>query len=124
MTNRDNTAIAGLSMGGAHTLEISMSALDEYGYIGVYSSGVFGVTDNDEWQRMHAEALDDDSLKAGIELLWFATGSDDFVLETTEATVALLENHGFDVEYDETTGGHTWINWREYLNEFAPRLFH
>ena len=31
--------------------------------------------------------------------------------------------HGFDVESTETGGGHTWLNWRDYLSEFAPRLF-
>jgi enterochelin esterase-like enzyme len=35
----------------------------------------------------------------------------------------MLKKHGFDVEYSETAGGHTWLNWREYLNEFSQRLF-
>ena len=35
----------------------------------------------------------------------------------------MLKKHGFDVVYNETDGAHTWINWRNYLNEFAPKLF-
>jgi len=67
--------------------------------------------------------LDDAAQKRGLELVWFSTGKDDFLIETTKATVAMLEKHGFDVTYEESSGGHTWINWREYLNKFAPQLF-
>jgi enterochelin esterase family protein len=35
----------------------------------------------------------------------------------------MFEKHGFNVEYKETGGGHIWLNWRDYLIEFAPRLF-
>ena len=35
----------------------------------------------------------------------------------------MLKKHGFDVVFEETAGAHTWINWRNYLNEFAPQLF-
>ena len=122
-TGREDTAIAGLSMGGAHTLEIAMQDLREYAYIGVYSSGVFGVTQDSSWEERYRQVLDDGALKRGLTLVWFSTGKDDFLLETTTATVALLERHGFDVEYHESAGGHTWINWREYLANFAPRLF-
>jgi enterochelin esterase-like enzyme len=37
--------------------------------------------------------------------------------------VDVLKKHGFAVAYDESPGGHTWINWRNYLNAFAPQLF-
>lgn len=126
LKGRENTAIAGLSMGGAHTLDIAIKALDQFAYIGVYSSGVFGINREGQgpaWEEVHAEVLKDDKLKQGLELVWFATGKEDFLLETTEATVAALKKHGFDVIYEETEGGHTWENWREYLNEFTPMLF-
>jgi enterochelin esterase family protein len=122
-TARDATAIAGLSMGGAQTLEIAMTDLAEYAYVGVYSSGVFGVTQDASWEERYRSKLDDASAKHGLELVWFSTGKDDFLLDTTKASVALLKKHGFDVEYHESAGGHTWINWREYLASFAPRVF-
>jgi enterochelin esterase family protein len=37
--------------------------------------------------------------------------------------VDLLKQHGFTPVVRESEGGHTWINWRNYLNEFAPQLF-
>jgi len=121
--DRASTAIAGLSMGGAQTLDIAMSNLAGYAYVGVYSSGVFGIGDNSDWETKYRSTLDDAALKRGLDLVWFSTGKDDFLIETTKGTVAMLERHGFDVTYQESTGGHTWINWREYLTKFAPQLF-
>ena len=62
-------------------------------------------------------------MKKGLKLFWFATGKDDFLVETSRATVEMLKKHGFTVAYKETSGGHTWANWRDYLAEFAPQLF-
>jgi len=120
---RADTAIAGLSMGGAHTLEIAMADLTEYGYVGVFSSGVFGINDSDEWQRAHAEVLDNASLRDGLEYFWFAIGDEDFLLETATSSVEMFRDHGFDIVYHQSAGGHTWENWREYLHQFAQVLF-
>jgi enterochelin esterase family protein len=131
-TDQKHRAIAGLSMGGAQTLNIAITDLEDYGYIGVFSSGIFGITGRgrgDEesnqptWEERHQETLDNAKLKKGLRLVWFATGKDDFLIETSRATVEMLKKHGFDVAYKESEGGHTWINWRDYLIEFAPQLF-
>ena len=122
-TDRRSTAIAGLSMGGAQTLDIAFGHLGEFAYVGVFSSGVFDVRDSSQWEDAHRATLDDASLKRGLELVWFSTGRDDFLLDTTAATVAMLERHGFKVGYEPSMGAHTWINWREYLDKFAPQLF-
>jgi enterochelin esterase family protein len=128
--DRGSRAIAGLSMGGAQTLNIAMDDLDDFAYVGVYSSGVFGIAGGPgsaggdaSWEEKHKEALDDKAAKEGLKLFWFATGDQDFLLGTTRATVEMLRKHGFDVVYEETGGGHTWLNWRDYLARFAPLLF-
>ncbi len=129
--DRANRAIAGLSMGGAQTLNIAIQHLDQYAYIGVFSSGVFGIDGRrpgggdvgPSWEEQHKETLDNVELKKGLRLVWFATGKDDFLLATSRATVAALQKHDFDVTFQETEGGHTWINWREYLREFGQRIF-
>lgn len=127
-SGRENRAIAGLSMGGAQTLNIAMLKPESFAYIGVLSSGVFGRggpnADADKtFEEEHKTALENTSAKDGIKLFWFATGRDDFLVERSRATVELLKKHGFDVEYKETEGGHTWIKWRDYLRELAPQLF-
>ena len=130
--DRKNRAIAGLSMGGAQTLNIGMAHLDEFAYLGVYSSGVFGMDRSrsntnapagSSWEERNKAALDDPKLKKGLKLVWFATGKEDFLLRTSQATVDMLKKHGFEVTFKETAGAHTWMNWREYLDEFAPQLF-
>ena len=130
-TDRKHRAIAGLSMGGAQTLTIGMAHLNQFAYLGVFSSGVFGrggrgntnAPAGPTWEERNKAALDDLKLKKGLKLVWFATGKEDFVLKTSRATVDLLRKHGFKVAYLETEGAHTWINWREYLHAFAPQLF-
>jgi enterochelin esterase family protein len=148
-TDRANTAIAGLSMGGNHTLQAAIPNLNKFGYIGVYSSGLLGVTlpgvtpgggrgrggnppagpppppppTAEEWAKKNAATLDNASLKKGLKVFWFAIGKDDFLLQTNNATVDFFKQHGFNPIVKETSGGHTWINWRNYLNDFAPMLF-
>ncbi|HLJ96191.1 MAG TPA: alpha/beta hydrolase-fold protein [Gemmataceae bacterium] len=128
--DRAHRAIAGLSMGGMQTLNIAFGHLDDYGYIGVFSSGVFGITGgrgnaqpNRQWEEQHQTVLDNPQLKKGLRLLWIGCGKDDFLVQTSNATVAMLKNHHFEVVSRESEGGHTWINWRNYLHEFAPLLF-
>jgi enterochelin esterase family protein len=120
-TDRSKRAIAGLSMGGAQTLNLAALRPRDFGYVGVFSSGaIFGRMA--DWEKKYKEGLGEGARK-GLKLLWFATGSKDFLLARTKETVALFEKHGFKPVFKETTGGHTWINWQKYLNEFAPQLF-
>jgi enterochelin esterase family protein len=130
-TGRADRAIAGLSMGGGQTLNIGIPNLEKFAYLGVFSSGVFGIVprpgapapEGPGFEERHQAILDDAKLKDGLKLFWFATGKDDFLVETSRATVEMFKKHRFDVVYRETEGAHTWIVWREYLREFAPQLF-
>jgi enterochelin esterase family protein len=142
---RDQRAIAGLSMGGSQTLNIAVPYLADFAYVGVFSSGILGgggargrgaapaagaappatppPAFGEAWEKRYAAMLDNAAAKKGLKLLWFSTGKEDFLIETTRSTVALLKKHGFAPEYVESEGGHTWLNWRDYLAHFAPRLF-
>jgi enterochelin esterase family protein len=121
-TGRDDRAIAGLSMGGAQTLNLATAHPGDFGYVGVFSSGVvFGKAA--DWEKDHAKGLEDADARKGLKLLWFATGKDDRLIARTKETVEMFKNHGFSPTFQETAGGHTWINWQKYLHEFAPQLF-
>jgi enterochelin esterase family protein len=141
-TDRARTAIAGLSMGGSQSLNIAIPALNRFAYIGVFSSGLIGEVggqggrgaragqapaaapaSNSSWEARNLATLDNASLKKGLQLVWFSTGRDDSLIATTRGTVDLLKKHGFNVTFEESPGGHTWINWRNYLQVFAPQLF-
>ena len=124
MTDRAHRAIAGLSMGGSQTLNISVPNLEKFAYIGVYSSGVlgggrgaaaasgtpappFGVT----FEQQNAAALDNAAAKKGLKLFWFATGVDDGLMPTTKNTVELFKKHGlFNVW---ASGVHGFANVRQ-----------
>lgn len=137
--DRAHRAIAGLSMGGGHTLYISIPHLDKFAYIGVFSSGLFGIAGGSPgragtpppegpnpvtaWEEQNKATLDNPALKKGLKLFWFSTGKDDGLIATSKATVELLKKHGFNATFEESSGAHTWINWRNYLDEFACKLF-
>ncbi len=131
--DRQSRAIAGLSMGGSQTLNIAIPNLDRFSYIGVFSSGLLGsfgrrgaatnAPSGPTWEERNKATLDNPKLKKGLKLVWFATGKDDFLIGTSRSTVETLKKHGFDPVFKESAGGHTWINWRDYLIEFAPQLF-
>jgi enterochelin esterase family protein len=130
-TDRQHRAMAGLSMGGAQTLNIGIPNLGKFAYLGVFSSGIFGIAggpggsqpQGPTFEEKHKGVLEDSKLKEGLKLFWFATGKDDFLVATSRATVEMFKKHHFDVVYKETDGAHTWDNWREYLRDFAPQLF-
>src|SRR5439155_22699 len=130
--DRASRAIAGLSMGGNQTLNIAIPQLERFGYVGVFSSGIIsgrggaaaeGARFGETWETRHLAALDNAATKRGLSLLWFSTGKDDFLIDTTRQSVTLLEKHGFKPVFVESEGAHTWLNWRNYLAEFAPQLF-
>jgi enterochelin esterase-like enzyme len=131
--DRQHRAIAGLSMGGAHTLNIAVPHPNEFAYVGVFSSGIIGILPlngpvsapaaGQSWEQQHATELDNPAGKKDWKLFWFSTGKDDFLLNTSKATVDLFQKHGYHPMFQESAGAHTWTNWREYLNQFAPQLF-
>jgi enterochelin esterase-like enzyme len=130
--DQKHRAIAGLSMGGGQTLNILLPGTSQFAYAGVFSSGIFelgrgmgsgSAPAGPGWEERNAAMLDNPAARKGLKLLWFATGTEDFLIETSRATVDVLRRHGFTVSYQETPGAHTWENWRLYLDEFAPLLF-
>jgi len=113
---KDNRAIAGLSMGGGHTFRTTIDNPEMFGYIGVFSAGARNVDEQTENQLK--------KLKAGNKLYWVACGVDDSLAYAgSQNLVAVLEKLGIKHTFRESTGGHTWANWRIYLSEIAPLLF-
>jgi len=125
-TDANNRAIAGLSMGGAHTQTITNNNPGMFRYIGVFSMGLmnFGnqqqdVTKIEQERDTKIEALK----KSGYKLYWIGVGKDDFLYQSVVLLRGTLDKHNFKYIYRESNGGHTWTNWRLYLSEFAPELF-
>jgi len=125
ITNKDNRAIAGLSMGGLQTQNITNNNPDMFSYIGIMSMGLMtrripgmNVTNQDIGEKL--EALKE----SGVKLYWIGCGKEDFLVYASVKTLLdTLDKHDFPYTYRETTGGHTWANWRIYLTELAQLLF-
>lgn len=124
LNNKENRALAGLSMGGLQTQITGMNNPDLFYYLGVFSMGLpmeFGDTANELAKAYDANL--DVMKKNGFKLYYIAVGKDDFVYEGVKVLKEKLDKHDFKYVYNETDGGHTWENWRDYLVDFVPRLF-
>jgi len=115
--DKDNRALAGLSMGGGHTVAATNANPGTFGYIGVFSAGLRTA---DETLLKRFAALK----KSGVRLYYVGCGVRDQLAYTgTQTLIDVLKTNGFAYQYKETPGGHTWANWRIYLSDLAPRLF-
>jgi enterochelin esterase-like enzyme len=126
LTDKNNRAIAGLSMGGMHTQTITNDNPGMFTYIGVFSMGImnFGQQTQDAAKLDQERETKIEVLKnSGYKLYWIGVGKDDFVYQSVITLRSTLDKHNFKYTYRESTGGHTWANWRIYLSEFAPLLF-
>ena len=124
LQDNEHRAIAGLSMGALQTQITSINNPALFHYIGVFSIGLqmeFG-----ESTTELIKAYDSNLSKLeqnGYKLFYIGCGVDDFVYEGVTLLRQKLDEHDFKYIYNETSGGHTWANWRIYLSDFAPRLF-
>jgi enterochelin esterase family protein len=126
LKGKDYRAIAGLSMGGAHTQTITNNNPGMFGYIGVFSMGLmnFGPQNQDAVKIGQERDTKIEALKnSGYKLYWVGVGKDDFLYQSVVDFRNLLDKHNFKYIYRESAGGHTWTNWRIYLSEFASMLF-
>ncbi len=125
--DKAHRAIAGLSMGGFHSLFISINNPDMFGYVGLFSAAV------DQQQKGgaegHPEVYADRDQKIdrlfskNPKLFWIGIGKTDFLFKNNNDLRAYLDSKNHKYTYLETDGGHIWRNWRIYLTEFTPLLF-
>ena len=105
-------AIAGLSMGGGHTISASIPYPELFDYICPLSAA--GQATPEQIANLK---------KAGVKLYFLACGDSDFLFEGSKTLDKTLTEQGLDHTFFVSDGGHVWANWRLYLNTFAPLLF-
>ena len=114
-TDRDSRALVGLSMGGGQALNIGLRRLDTFSRVGAFSGAV---------PRDAATSFKDVKIPAGsLKLLWLGCGTEDSLLAPNREFSGFLKASGVPHTFKETSGAHTWIVWRRYLQEVAPQLF-
>lgn len=120
---KSGRAIAGLSMGGFHSLHISKEYPDMFDYIGLFSAAILP----DKAVKSPVYEDMEGKLRRQFEnapaLYWIAIGNTDFLYKANQDYRKMLDENGYRYTYYESPEGHIWKNWRVYLSEFLPQLF-
>lgn len=161
INDKEHRAIAGLSLGGLHTLYIALNNPRQFDYIGLFSAQTTNALNDKRINGMQQVGGVWNKLKENLPFLgggkvdrkissmtsgdlniysdtdnkfktffrnnpglfYIAVGQDDFVKKLNDDLRRKLNLIDARYYYNETTGGHTWENWRRYLVDFLPRLF-
>lgn len=121
--DKSHRAIAGLSMGGYHSLHISKQYPDMFDYVGLFSAAIFPPEGSASPVYDDMEGKLKTQFEKNPKLYWIAIGDQDFLYEDNVKYRKILDEHKYPYVYYETPDGHIWKNWRIYLTEFAPQLF-
>ena len=115
--DRGSRAIAGLSMGGAESLLTGLNNLNEFAWIGAFSSAGIRRDTEKDFPQLDAGA------NSQLQLLWIACGTGDDLMEVSRRLRAWLTSKNIRHAGIETPGAHTWLVWRRNLTEFTQLLF-
>lgn len=120
-----NRALAGLSMGGIHTLYTGIRNTDLFSYLGVFSSGWIMPRQNSlanaQYSFMKTNA---EKVNGNLKQFWIAMGGkEDIAYQNCQLMLGKLDELKIRHTYSEYPGGHTWPVWRNNLYSFAPLLF-
>ncbi len=118
-----NRAIAGLSMGGFHSLHISRYYPNTFDYVGLFSAAILPNQDVSHEVYQNFDSTLKNQMENGYKLYWIGMGKTDFLYDSGKQYRAKLDSMGMKYTYRESEGGHIWRNWRIYLSEFLPLLF-
>lgn len=123
LTDREHRALAGLSMGGLETLDISLKNYQYFAYVFPMSTGWFlGSPFYEKWEpylKEHAAEMNEN-----FKLYkFYMGGEEDIAYKNCIGTRKLFDKYGIKHEYSSMEGGHSWYVWRYNLYDFAPLLF-
>jgi enterochelin esterase family protein len=123
ITEKGSRAIAGLSMGGYHSLHISRYYPNRFDYIGLFSAAIMPNQNTTSPVYQDFDTTLKSQMENGYKLYWIGIGKTDFLYKNVTDYKTKLDSMGMRYTYRESEGGHTWKNWRIYLTEFVPQLF-
>lgn len=125
LTDANDRALAGLSMGGLHTLYTGINNTNLFAHLGVFSSGwikpMLDKLANAQYDFMQKNAA---TINSNLKTFWIAMGGkEDIAYTNCQVMLQKLDELGIKHEYYEYPGGHTWPVWRKDLYEFAQMIF-
>ena len=125
-TDQEHRAIAGLSMGGGQSFYIGLRNVDQFDWIGSFSSGIFGGIPGSEFdaeEQIPGILTRPDEFNGELELLYLSVGEQDPRMEHTEKVVDQFREKNLRVTYETFEGTHEWKVWRHSLRNFLQLLF-
>ena len=111
--DQPHRALAGLSMGGMQTHNISLKHLDTFSHIGIFSGGSIATN----------EITNSAAFKKKVKVVFVSYGSRENGAAGKKNVAALKEAGVNSVYYESPNTAHEWQTWRRSLHEFAPLLF-
>lgn len=108
----ESRAIAGLSMGGGHTITATNLYPEMFDWICPLSAA--GSSTPEQITALK---------KAGVRLYFLCCGTSDFLWNNSVTLDETMTQCGLEHTFFKSDGGHVWANWRLYLNTFAQKLF-
>ncbi len=122
LTDRDHRAMAGLSMGSAQCMQITLRNLDKFSWIGFFSGATINGDLDTGYNGVFKDAAD---FNKRVHLLWMGAGTaEERLMTSLKESGELLSKRGIKhVIYTSEGTAHEWHSWRRHLNDFAPRLF-
>ena len=122
IADRDHRAITGLSMGSGQALQIALTHLDKFGWIGAFSCGA--LRDADPKTAYNGVFKDAASFNKKVHLLFLGAGTEEPHYGWVKPFHENLDKMGIKNVYFESPGtSHEWLTWRRDLSDFVPRLF-
>ena len=116
-------AIAGLSMGGYHSLYISANQPEDFAYVGLFSPAINRMDQGKSKIYDDIEAKLITQFKQRPKLYWMGIGEKDFLYKDNAEFRKMLDKNRLRYTYHESGAGHEWANWRDYLVIFTQQLF-
>ena len=121
LTDADNRAIAGFSLGGRQTLATGLGNPDMFHYVAAFAPAIFGNEFKDNFSN--GTYATPDVLKSKLKFMFLGTGKDDFLIQASLGLEKYLTDNGIKHTFYNPGGGHTWMNCRDYLELTAKELF-
>jgi enterochelin esterase-like enzyme len=111
--DREHRAVAGLSMGGGQALSIGLKHLDDFAWVGGFSSALFG---------NRSDLVSADAAKK-LRLIWLSCGDQDRLMDASKSFCSTLAEKKVPLVWHVDSGGHEWPVWKNDLYLLSPMLF-
>jgi len=121
LTDAQNRAIAGFSLGGRQTMACGLANTDKFKWVCAFAPAIFGDEYKTNFENGTYQPLA--TVKKNLSLFWLGTGKSDFLLQASQGLDAFLTEQNFPHTFYNPEGGHTWMNCRDYLTRIAQLIF-